>query len=92
MERSPTAPPGANKAAIKVFDFTDPAHTRTWLRAMRDSTDDLAALAREGSCRTRSRVLARGEIRRRTREVARSIDGLLAEAEAAFAPPVEPVP
>jgi hypothetical protein len=66
-------------------DFTDPAGTAMWLRLVHNSAADLIALAREGARRRRHRVLARAEIRRQTQEAARSINGLLAEAEAGLA-------
>jgi hypothetical protein len=68
------------------FTWTDAAHARTWLGAVRETADDLAALAHEGGRRLKHRVLARAELRRQTREAERSLHGLLAEAEAALAP------
>ena len=70
-----------------AFDWKDAAHVRTWLGAVREAADDLAALAREGGRRLQHRVLSRAELRRQTREAERSMRGLLAEAEAGLAPP-----
>ncbi len=69
-----------------AFTWTDPDHARTWLGAVREAADDLAALAREGGRRLAHRVLSRAELRRQTRAAERSVHGLLAEAEAALAP------
>jgi hypothetical protein len=70
----------AGAAALRAV-----AGTATWLRLVRDSADDLIALAREGARRRKHRVLARAEIRRQTQEAAHSVHVLLADAEACLA-------
>ena len=77
---------------VPRVDWSQPAHVHAWLGALRDAGDDLAALAREGTRRFRYRVLARAEIRRQTRAAEHSLQGLLAEAEAALAPSREGAP
>ena len=61
---------------------------RAWLTRVRDSSDDLAALAREGARRLKHRVLSRAELRSQTRETARRLMTLINDAEAGL-PPVE---
>src|SRR5262249_40427032 len=79
-------PPGSPPSSFsQTFDFKDASHAATWLHLIRNDTDDLIALAREGARRPKHRVLARAEIRRQTRDAALRVHGLLAEAEAGLA-------
>jgi hypothetical protein len=81
-------PPGSTPSSScpAAFDWHDVDQARTWLLAVRDAADDLAALAREGGRRLVNRVLSRAELRRQTRDAERSVHGLLSEAEAALGP------
>ncbi len=72
---------GSREYNVGFDAWTDPDHARTWLCALREAADDLAALAREGGRRLAHRVLSRAELRRQTRAAERSVHGLLAEAE-----------
>jgi hypothetical protein len=88
-------PAGSTPSSFSLaFDVKDAARAVAWLHLVRNDTDDLIALAREGARRPRHRVLARAEIRRQTREAALRVHGLLAEAEAALVPcpDVQPAP
>jgi len=84
---APTAqePPGS-PFFPSAFDWSDAAHARTWLDAVRQAGDDLAALAREGSRLHKHRVLSRAELRRQTNAAERSLHALLAQAEAGLPP------
>jgi hypothetical protein len=83
---SPSSPSPSLTSAPSAFLWPDALHTRAWLTTVRESANDLAALAREGSRRASHRVLARAELRRQTRVAARSLRTLLAQAEATLPP------
>ncbi len=87
-------PPGSPPSSFypSAFHWQNADHARTWLLAVGEAADDLAALAREGGRRFSQRVLSRAELRRQTRDAERSMRGLLAEAEAALPPQGEAKP